>query len=86
MRSKILVVLLAAVAAWRLGVPGSPVVAAEKAAATTSPSWSVNATAIEAGHQGRTLEDIPRDVAVGVRPAVAVELPVRAHLRDQVEV
>jgi hypothetical protein len=48
MRSKILVALLAAVAAWRLGFPGSPVVAAEKAAATTSPSWSVNATAIEA--------------------------------------
>ena len=48
MRSKILLALLAAVAAWRLGFQGPPVVAAEKAAATTSPSWSVNATAIEA--------------------------------------
>ena len=48
MRLKVLVALLVAVAAWRLGSPGAPVVAAEKAAAAASPSWSVNATAIEA--------------------------------------
>ncbi len=48
MRLKVLVALLVAVAAWRLGSPGAPVIAAEKAAAATSPSWSVNATAIEA--------------------------------------
>jgi hypothetical protein len=48
MRSRVLIALLAAVAAWRLGSPVAPVVAAEKAAAATSPSWSVNATAIEA--------------------------------------
>jgi hypothetical protein len=45
MRLKVLVALFVAVAAWRLGSPGAPVIAAEKAAAATSPSWSVNATA-----------------------------------------
>ncbi|PYQ42666.1 MAG: hypothetical protein DMF77_12205 [Acidobacteria bacterium] len=48
MRLKVLVALVVAVAAWRLGSPGAPLMAAEKAAAATSPSWSVNATAIEA--------------------------------------
>jgi hypothetical protein len=48
MRLKILVALLVAVATWRLGSPGAPLMAAEKAAAAASPSWSVNATAIEA--------------------------------------
>jgi len=45
MRLKVLVALFVAVAAWRLGSPGAPVIAAEKAAAATSPSSSVNATA-----------------------------------------
>jgi len=33
MRLKVLVALLVAVAAWRLGSPGAPLIAAEKAAA-----------------------------------------------------
>jgi hypothetical protein len=49
MRSKVLLcALFAAAAALRFGAPGAPVMAAEKAAGSATPSWSVNATAIEA--------------------------------------